>query len=78
MKSLHVTDWEKNTRDLVRDFIEEEYYPFPTCLHKDMLDSLSRIAEPDLRLAWPKESKAPPPPPPKRQVSQGSRVAWMG
>jgi phage terminase large subunit-like protein len=57
-KSTHVTDWQKNTVDLVHAFIEEEFYPFPTCLHKDMLDSLSRIAEPDLKLVWPKE--APP------------------
>lgn len=55
MESLHVTDWQKNIVDLVHAFIEEEFYPFPTCLHKDMLDSLSRIAEPDLKLIWPKE-----------------------
>ena len=74
-KSLHVTDWQKNTRDLVRDFVEEEYYPFPTCLHKDMLDALSRIAEPDLKLLWPKEEQlyAPPPMP---QI-QHSGTAWM-
>jgi predicted phage terminase large subunit-like protein len=53
--SLHVTDWEKNTRDLVHDFVEEEYYPFPVSNHKDMLDSLSRIMEPDLPLQWPIE-----------------------
>ena len=56
-KSLHVTDWQKMTRDLVHDFVEEEYYPFPTCVHKDMLDSLSRIAEPELRLIWPRETE---------------------
>jgi predicted phage terminase large subunit-like protein len=55
-RSLHVTDWEKNTRNLVHDFIEEEYMAFPSSGHKDMLDSLSRIAEPDLQLAWPYET----------------------
>lgn len=50
-----VTDWQKNTRDLVHDFIEEEYYPFPVGLHDDMLDSLSRICEPDMHLIWPSE-----------------------
>lgn len=56
-KTLHITDWQKMTHDLVRDFIEEEYFPFPVSVHKDMLDALSRIAEPDLRLTWPKEEK---------------------
>ena len=49
------TDWQKNTRDLVHDFIEEEFYPFPVGLHDDMLDSLARICEPDLHLIWPAE-----------------------
>lgn len=57
MKSLHVTDWQKNTVDLVHSFVEEEYFPFPVGLHKDMLDSLSRIGEPDMKLIWPKEEK---------------------
>lgn len=55
--SMHVTDWQKNTHDLVHDFIEDEYYPFPNSGHKDMLDSLSRIAEPGLSLLWPQEKK---------------------
>ena len=75
-KSMHVTDWQKDTRDLVHDFIEEEFYPFPTCLHKDMLDSLSRIAEPDLHLVWPKERKPEPPPPPQMSKQIASE-AWM-
>lgn len=74
-KSLHVTDWQKNIIDLVHSFIEEEFYPFPTCLHKDMLDSLARICEPDLKLIWPKEEVlqyVPPPP----QI-QHQDTAWM-
>ena len=55
--TLNVTDWQKNTHDLVHDFIEEEYYPFPTSLHKDMMDSLARIAEPEMTLMWPEEEK---------------------
>ena len=47
------TDYEKKPRDLVQAFIEEEYLPFPMSGHKDMLDSLSRIAEPDISLVWP-------------------------
>ena len=39
--------------DLVADFIEQEYLSFPVGRHDDMLDSLARIAEPNLDLAWP-------------------------
>lgn len=60
--SLHLTNYEGETRDMVRDFIEEEYAAFPVGLHDDMLDALARIAEPDtvkgkvdseLTLKWP-------------------------
>ena len=54
-ESHSVTDWQKTTHDLVHDFIEEEYYPFPVGLHDDMLDSLARICEPELHLIWPAE-----------------------
>ena len=47
------TDYERIPRDLVHDFIEEEYMAFPVSAHKDMMDSLSRIAEPDISLVWP-------------------------
>jgi len=54
-KSLMVTDWQREVRNLVNDFIEEEYCAFPVGTHDDMMDCLARIAEPDLRLSWPKE-----------------------
>lgn len=68
-ESHTVTDWQKTTRDLVHDFIEEEYYPFPVGLHDDMLDSLARIAEPELHLIWPQEEA------PKR--TPRDRWMWM-
>lgn len=74
-KSLHITDWQKETRDLVRDFIEEEFYPFPVSMHKDMLDSLARICEPDLKLIWPKEEPVRPPVPTFRPNNPAT--AWM-
>jgi hypothetical protein len=40
----------------VQDFLEEEYAAFPVGIHDDMLDSLARIAEPDLPLSWPMEA----------------------
>jgi predicted phage terminase large subunit-like protein len=72
----HMTDWQRTTVDLVHAFIEEEYMAFPVGLHDDMLDALARIAEPDLKLIWPKEEKpveyVPPP------VRANAGVAWMG
>ena len=56
-QSLHKTDWQRSTVDLVQAFVEEEYMAFPVGLHDDMLDALARIAEPDLKLIWPKEEK---------------------
>lgn len=56
-KSLHVTDYQKVTVDLVHEFIESEFMPFPVGIHDDMLDALARIQEHDLDLTWPKESK---------------------
>lgn len=59
-KSLHKTNYEKVTVDLVQAFIEEEFIPFPVGIHDDMLDSLARIQEPDLPLVWPQEEKIKP------------------
>lgn len=58
-ESLHQTDSEGNTIDLVHVFMEEEMAAFPAGLHDDMLDGLSRIAEPDLPLIWPKNDDRP-------------------
>jgi predicted phage terminase large subunit-like protein len=74
-ESHYVTDWQKTTHNLVHDFIEEEFYPFPVGLHDDMLDSLARIAEPDLKLVWPKEAKPEKEPEPLN--FHETSVAWM-
>jgi phage terminase large subunit-like protein len=52
---LFVTDYEKISRDIIRDFLEEELFPFPVGKFDDFLDMLARICEPDLPLVWPKE-----------------------
>jgi predicted phage terminase large subunit-like protein len=53
--SMHKTDYEGQVRELVGDFIEQEYASFPVPLHDDMLDALARIAEPDIELIWPQQ-----------------------
>lgn len=40
--------------DLIREFKSEELLRWPACTYKDMLDSLARIAEPDLPVRFPK------------------------
>ena len=54
-RTLHYTDYTGKTRDLVEDFINEEYKPFPVPIHDDMLDALARLFEPSLPLVWPKQ-----------------------
>lgn len=70
-----VTDWQKSTKNLVHDFIEEEFYPFPVGLHDDMLDSLARICEPEMKLVWPKEVKKEKSE--DRPMYSDSNVGWM-
>jgi predicted phage terminase large subunit-like protein len=59
-RSQSRTNYEGITEDMVHIFIQEEYKAFPVSLHDDMLDSLARIAEPDLQLIWPKAGQAKP------------------
>lgn len=66
--SLHITNYEGEVKDMVHEFIEDEYTAFPVGLHDDMLDALARIAEPDtdskgkpisgMKLEWPDKMDA--------------------
>jgi predicted phage terminase large subunit-like protein len=49
-RELAYTDISGKTRDLVRIFVEEELAAFPVAKHDDMMDALSRLAEPGLVL----------------------------
>lgn len=44
-KSLPYITYENKTIDLIQEFIDEEYSPFPVGEHDDMLDNLSRIKD---------------------------------
>lgn len=52
-QALYRTNYEGTVEDLVDVFVQQEYKPFPVSLHDDMIDALSRIAEPDVPLTWP-------------------------
>lgn len=45
-------------RDLIHDFVEQEYKGFPVATHDDMLDCLARIVDPDFPTSWPMEEEA--------------------
>lgn len=46
-------------RDLMKEFLDEEFTAFPVGVHDDMLDGLARLAEPTLKLPWPGERNTP-------------------
>lgn len=46
------TNYEGERRDLVQDFLNDEYKAFPVGAHDDMLDALSRLK--DIELAFPR------------------------
>ena len=51
---LYYTDFEGKKRDLVRDFIDQEYMGFPMATHDDMFDCIARILDKDMSVVWPK------------------------
>lgn len=50
-KRLSYIDYEGTTHDLTREFIDEEYIPFPVGDHDDMLDDIARIK--DINIVYP-------------------------
>lgn len=71
--TMSYTDYEGITRDLVHDFVEQEYVAFPVAVHDDMMDSLSRIAEPGLALVWPMQEE---PRKDRYLATKGRATAW--
>jgi predicted phage terminase large subunit-like protein len=57
--TLHRTQHDGVTRDLINTFVEQEYLAFPVAKHDDMIDALARIAEPDMHLTWPRPTEEP-------------------
>lgn len=73
-KRLTFVDYENETRDFVKLFLDNEYLAFPVCTHDDMLDCVARIVDPGLGAEFPK-------PKPKPQASggySGGSAGWMG
>lgn len=51
---LYKTDTEGICRNIIDEFIEKEYLPFPYGLHDDMLDAISRIC--DVTVLYPNQN----------------------
>jgi predicted phage terminase large subunit-like protein len=52
-EEIAYTGTDGKPRNLIHDFIEEEYLAFPVGRHDDMLDGLARMVEPTLDTPWP-------------------------
>lgn len=52
--TLFKVDYQGKSRDIVRDFVEDEFTAFPVGTHDDMLDCLARILDPELHARFPK------------------------
>jgi predicted phage terminase large subunit-like protein len=50
---LTKTNYERQSVDLTKAFVDEEYKAFPVAPHDDMLDALSRFLDDNLPIAWP-------------------------
>jgi predicted phage terminase large subunit-like protein len=52
---LTYIDIEGKCRDLVKEFIDDEFTAFPVAVHDDMMDCMARIIDTDLGVEFPKE-----------------------
>lgn len=52
-RTHHYTPYDGRTSDLVQDFIQQEYKPFPVPIHDDLLDALARLVDPEIPVIWP-------------------------
>lgn len=74
-RTLHYTQYDGLTVDLMHYFVNLEYLPYPAARFKDMLDSLSRVCDEDLQVAWPEAVDSA-----KDRYSRGGRArqtSWM-
>ena len=52
-EKLYKVTQDHRKRDLIQDFINEEYLAFPVGLHDDMLDCMARILDVELGAVFP-------------------------
>lgn len=75
--SLVYIDVNKDRRDLITEFVNDEYLYYPVSARKDMLDALAKILEPDLAVRFP-VTVAPQPKPLSKDNWQWGGGATQG
>lgn len=55
---IHFVDYEKKYRDLVNEFINDEFEAFPVAIHDDILDCMARITDPVFGAEFPEVTTA--------------------
>lgn len=60
--ALRFMDTEGRSRDMMVEFVQDEYLAFPVSRHDDMLDCLARIVDPALGACFPSPDSEPPVP----------------
>jgi len=56
-KKLIYVDREGRSRDMIKEFINDEYVPFPVGEHDDMIDNLARVK--DIKIKYPVATRKP-------------------
>ena len=69
--SIFKTDREGKTRDVIDEFLNEEYDPFPVGVHEDVFDAISRIE--DMTKIWPRPDETRE----RYQVGVNRRRSWL-
>ena len=56
---LMQADWQGRRRDLIEEWLTQEYDLWPVPEHDDVLDAMSRVLDAELQVVWPKEQSPP-------------------
>jgi predicted phage terminase large subunit-like protein len=59
-ESIYAMDWQGRRRDVIEEFLTQEYDLWPVPEHDDVLDAMARILDKELATVWPKESTPQP------------------
>lgn len=59
-ETLYRTTVDGKTIDLIDNFIEIEYLPFPVAVYDDFFDMLSRVEDEEMNIVYPQEPTPPP------------------
>jgi predicted phage terminase large subunit-like protein len=58
--SIMKANYEGVVKNIIQDFLMEEYYAFPLAKYDDMLDAMARILDADFNVVWPRQYEEHP------------------